>query len=122
MKFVPYILGNQYRTQSGELVRFVVVANEGTPYETMACEQGIHRYTRRDFGRVTGSPHDYSYPLNVPPLFTVVDDGECESCVEGKCTTGPRCVTLGRDSCRHCTNTGYLPDNNHCQWCAEAVE
>jgi hypothetical protein len=26
------------------------------------------------------------------------DDGECRSCVAGKCTTGAECVTLGRDA------------------------
>jgi hypothetical protein len=26
-----------------------------------------------------------------------VDDGMCRSCVAGKCVTGPKCVTLGRD-------------------------
>ena len=65
----PYRLGNTYQTQSGELVTLVEVANEGTHYETMACAQGIHRYTRRDFGRVTGSPFDYSDPRNIPPLY-----------------------------------------------------
>lgn len=66
---VPYVVGNHYRTTAGDMVRFVTVSSEGTSYETMADESGIHRYTRRDFGRVTGSPHDYSDPRNVPPLF-----------------------------------------------------
>jgi len=66
---VPFVLGNQYLTQSGEWVRFVTIANEGTDYESMADEKGCHRYTRRDFGRVTGSAHDYSDPLNTPPLY-----------------------------------------------------
>lgn len=68
-KPVPFMVGNTYRTQGGELVRFVSVSNEGTDYETMADEAGVHRYTRRDFGRVTGSAHDYSDPRNVPPLY-----------------------------------------------------
>lgn len=67
---VAYIVGNSYRTQAGELVRFVSVHNEGTRYETMADETDVHRYTRRDFGRVTGTAHDYSDPRNVPPLYT----------------------------------------------------
>lgn len=68
-ELVPYIVGNQYRTQAGELVRFVSVHNEGTSYECMEDESGVNRYTRRDFGRVTGSPHDYSDPRNTPPLY-----------------------------------------------------
>lgn len=28
-----------------------------------------------------------------------IDDGECLSCEAGKCVTGVRCVTLGRDGC-----------------------
>jgi Domain of unknown function (DUF3850) len=66
----PYRVGNIYRTQGGELVKFVGASNVGTSYETMFDEDGVHRYTRRDFGRVTGSPHDYSDPRNTPPLYT----------------------------------------------------
>ncbi|ASN71540.1 hypothetical protein 9F2_34 [uncultured Caudovirales phage] len=67
---VPYIVGNQYRTQAGDLVRFVAVKNGGTDYECMEDEHGVHRYTSRDHGRVTGSPHDYSHPGNTPPLYS----------------------------------------------------
>lgn len=68
---VPYILGNQYFTQAGDLVRFVAVHNEGTSYECMEDENGVNRYTKRDFGRVTGSAHDYTDPRNTPPLYTI---------------------------------------------------
>lgn len=70
-KPVPYVLGNQYQTQSGEWVRLVTVANQGTIHESMACEKGIHRYTNRegDYGRVTASAHDYSCRDNIPPLY-----------------------------------------------------
>ena len=60
----PFQVGQSYATQVGEIVRFVKVHNEGTYYETMEDERGVHRYTRRDFGRVTGSAHDYSDPRN----------------------------------------------------------
>lgn len=73
---VPYVLGNQYRTQGGDLVKLVTVANAGTSYESMACEAGVHRYTRRDLGRVTGSPHDYSDPRNIPPLYAAPQASE----------------------------------------------
>jgi hypothetical protein len=62
----PFRVGGQYKTQSGDVVTFVGVANEGTSYETMFDQHGVHRYTARDFGRVTGSPHDYSDPRNTP--------------------------------------------------------
>lgn len=65
----PYIIGNQYRTQAGDLVRFVAVHSEGTSYECMEDESGVNRYTRRDFGRVTGTCHEYSDPRNTPPLY-----------------------------------------------------
>ncbi|WP_312784635.1 hypothetical protein [Brevundimonas sp.] len=66
---VPFVVGNQYRTQGGDMVRFVSVHRAGTSYETMADEDGVHRYTMRDFGRVTGTDHDYSDPRNTPPLY-----------------------------------------------------
>jgi len=40
---VPYVVGNQYVTQTGDLVRFVAVHNEGTPYECMEDEFGVNR-------------------------------------------------------------------------------
>lgn len=49
----------------------MAVHNEGTSYECMEDEAGVNRYTRRDFGRVTGSAHDYSDPRNTPPLYAV---------------------------------------------------
>lgn len=65
---VPFVLGNVYQTLEGGQVRFVKVHNEGISYETMEDEDGVNRYTRRDFGRVTASPVDY--PKNVAPLYT----------------------------------------------------
>lgn len=70
----PYILGNQYRTQGGDLVRFVIVHNEGKSHETMEDEHGVNRYTRRDFGRCTGTAHDYSDPRNTPPLYAATQE------------------------------------------------
>jgi hypothetical protein len=49
---------------------------------------------------MNGDPHD---PGNwrdgepPPPVTDDIDDGMCKSCVDGKCVTGPECVTLGRD-------------------------
>lgn len=76
IKPVPFVLGNFYRTQGGSLIRFVKVHNEGTSYETFEDESGIHRYTQRDFGRVTGTCHEYSDPRNVRPTYSIdVVDG-----------------------------------------------
>jgi hypothetical protein len=54
-------------------------------------------------------------------LADLNDSGECESCIDGKCVTGNRCVSLGWDAytCGRCKDTGHLPDGNHCQWCAQ---
>lgn len=62
----PYQLGQSYLMQNGESVTLVEVANENTNWEAMACAEGIFRYTRRDFGRVCGSAHDYSDSRNIP--------------------------------------------------------
>lgn len=65
----PFILGNSYRTFGGDLVKLVEVSNAGTVYETMACEAGVHRYTTRDFGRVTGTSFSDPDPRNLMPLY-----------------------------------------------------
>lgn len=59
-------LGKKYTTLEGKVVKFVAIHNEGTSYETMVDEEGVNRYTRRDYGRVTGTPHDYSCKRNTP--------------------------------------------------------
>jgi hypothetical protein len=59
----PFRLSQTYKTKAGEEVKFVKVHNEGTWYETMEDENGVNRYTRRDFGRVTG--RDSEHPGNV---------------------------------------------------------
>lgn len=71
----PFKVGESYPTLAGDMVKFVSVHNEGTDYETMADENGVHRYTRRqcDYGRVTASAHDYSHQGNTPPFGTVWD-------------------------------------------------
>lgn len=68
---VPYVLGNFYRTQGGGLVRFVKVHNKGQDAECFEDESGVNRYTRRDFGRVTGSCHEYGEPRNVLPTYSL---------------------------------------------------
>jgi hypothetical protein len=60
-------LGGTYRTQDGQLVKMVGIANPGTHLETLVDEHGVHRYSRQidDAGRVTGTAHDYSHPFNL---------------------------------------------------------
>lgn len=61
------VLGRTYKTASGKKVRMVSISNAGTEYESMADEDGHHRYSRshsRIVGRCTGSPNDD--PLNIP--------------------------------------------------------
>jgi hypothetical protein len=69
-----FILGNIYRTVGGDLVKLVKVSNEGTSYETMACAKGIHRYTQRDYGRVTATDSKKPDSNNLIPLYRVVAD------------------------------------------------
>jgi hypothetical protein len=85
----PFILGNRYRTVGGDLVKLVEVANAGTVYETMACEAGVHRYTTRDFGRVTGTPLDNPDPRNLLPLYAKETDRQATA---GAATTIPATV------------------------------
>lgn len=66
----PFIVGNRYRTVGGDLVRLVEVHRAGTMYETMTDEEGVHRYTSRDFGRGTGTDHHKPDPRNIIPLYT----------------------------------------------------
>ncbi|PLP60694.1 hypothetical protein CYK37_06125 [Mesorhizobium loti] len=62
-----------YRTVSGDFVKLVAIANKGTWYETMADDEGVHRYTRHDFGKVTGTDHKnpdrrYILPFYASPI------------------------------------------------------
>lgn len=49
-------LGIPYRTINGNVVTFVKINNPDTSYETVEDEHGVNRYSRRDYGRVTGRP------------------------------------------------------------------
>ena len=81
---VPMLeLGRTYKTISGKKVRMVSISNAGTEYESMADEEGHHRYSRshgRIIGRCTGSKTDD--PLNIafdpPPAFHVPVQGSAE--------------------------------------------
>ncbi len=77
MKLAKFRVGNTYQTREGKLVTFMGVKQEGTSYETMYDQDNIHRYTSRDFGRVTGTDHNAPDPRNVLPLY-ILDDHERE--------------------------------------------
>lgn len=74
-ELVPFVVGGYYQQLDGKWVKFVGVGGmPGTSYETMYDENGIHRYTRRDYGRVTGTSHDYPDLRNTPPVYREVKD------------------------------------------------
>jgi hypothetical protein len=60
-------IGKAYETQAGEMVT-VLGRTESKGYECLVCSDERYRYDRSthrsDSGRVTGTPHDYSYPHN----------------------------------------------------------
>ncbi|AJD81912.1 hypothetical protein YenMTG1_102 [Yersinia phage vB_YenM_TG1] len=45
----------EYITLGGSVVTMQGISNPGTSYETLYDEHGHHRYSKRDFGRCTGS-------------------------------------------------------------------
>jgi hypothetical protein len=68
----PFALGQTYLTMSGELVTMMGVSNQGTIYESMYDQFECHRYTTRDFGRVTGTKsEDYgdNIDLRCVPMY-----------------------------------------------------
>ena len=77
-KKFEYEVGKSYRTQEGGVVRIVSRHTELRNYETVLGDDGAHRYDRSesksDTGRVTGTAHDYSYPMNFVRPTTIVPD------------------------------------------------
>lgn len=74
----PLLLGNTYRLLSGNTVMIVEVNNK-PGYESVKGNDGAWRYNRQnDRGRVTGSPHDFSEPRNIIPLYSRNDPGVLE--------------------------------------------
>lgn len=72
IEMVPFRVGNYYQTLNGDWVLFCKIYAAGTEYETMEDQFGVHRYTSRDFGRVTGTDWENPDPRNTPPLWRVV--------------------------------------------------
>lgn len=76
------------------------------PHKTHLCEFCGHRWRVTMYGRPTvGVEAQFGTTVVVVPgdaeylkHGSFLDKGECESCVNGKCVTGDKCVTLGRDS------------------------
>lgn len=74
---VPILRGRLYRLQNGGTVRIEFQDSPETPaapphkysphYATCRGDDGIWRYIqpREDAGRVTGTDHDFSHPLNI---------------------------------------------------------
>ena len=67
-------IGKTYETQAGEMVT-VLRRTKSKGYECLECSDERYRYDRSthrsDSGRVTGTPHDYSYPHNFKRENTV---------------------------------------------------
>jgi len=64
---IMFKIGEMYETQAGGFVT-VLDRTDKLGYECLVCSDGRHRYDRSttssDAGRVTGTPHDYSWPHN----------------------------------------------------------
>lgn len=63
--FGLFKVGEQYSTLAAKKVKLIGVAGAGTTFETMFDEDNIHRYTNRDFGRVTGTDFNNPDPRNI---------------------------------------------------------
>lgn len=72
-------VGDVYNAFDGSQIRLVGVSKEnaGTIYETMFDEEGVHRYSTRDFGRVTGTKDD-PRSLNLGPWYDCEDIYQAE--------------------------------------------
>lgn len=118
------ILGRAYTTRGGAVVKMVSIHNAGTDHETMACAEGVHRYTRRldplNFGRVTGTngtdPRDLIPPT---PIAALAQDRA--SPAGKRVPTGPRFTNSGdseaqfiadgdRLNCPTCGGSGHADD------------
>lgn len=73
MKIEPFRIGNSYRTVDGGSVTIVGYKHQPYGYSTVFCSEGIHRYCDRDYGRVTGSPFNFSHPKNIIPLYSEIE-------------------------------------------------
>lgn len=58
-------VGLIYKTNDGRLVGITRIIHKGSNYECVKGNDGIWRYSSRDYGRVTGTNHDGSCPLNI---------------------------------------------------------
>lgn len=67
-----YLVGHSYKQLNKNTVLIVGVSNFNTDGETVYSIDGdgnvVHRYNRRDFGRVTGTEHSKPDPRNLEPL------------------------------------------------------
>lgn len=73
------LVGNTYRLQCGLKVT-ITEANNQPGYECVKADDNVWRYNRdNDRGRCTGSPHDFSDPLNIVPLYAHNEPGLLES-------------------------------------------
>lgn len=68
MRTKPFVVGQAYRTKSGDTVTITRELQPGTPYGCVEGSDGLWRYNREwDRGRVTASAFDMSCPMNLVP-------------------------------------------------------
>lgn len=80
LESTDFEVGNRYRTTAGKLVKLVERKDRENGESTVLGDDGIWRYNREfDRGRVTGSPHDFSSPDNLIPLYASYKPGEFEA-------------------------------------------
>ena len=64
-----YLVGHSYKQRNKNTVLIIGVSNFNTEAETVYSMDGngtvVHRYNRRDFGRVTGTDHNNPDPRNL---------------------------------------------------------
>lgn len=67
-----YLVGHSYKQRNKNTVLIIGVSNFNTEAETVYSMDGngtvVHRYNRRDFGRVTGTDHNNPDPRNLEIL------------------------------------------------------
>lgn len=67
-----FMVGRSYHQIDGTIVMIIGQANPNTSYETVysisSAGETVHRYNRRDFGRVTGTDSEDPDPRNLRKL------------------------------------------------------
>jgi hypothetical protein len=83
-------------------------------YETYTGQDGWIEVTQEEYDRTKDKYEHRIRRVPAPPAQTALtDDGECRSCVNGKCVTGDECVILGRDGRDASASANVRPSVEH---------